>query len=119
MHGHDISNELMNRKTVNIPEPSHSKEIMVKHAACMLRHKAQQRRLARACDTQCKALEVALAASQGETITTGLDPATDIIMKMAILENKIEEATHQDSIKLPIKLNDLEQTHHYNEWQTF
>jgi hypothetical protein len=43
----------------------------------------------------------------------------DAPMKLAILENKIEEASYQDTVDLPIKMDELEKTHYDNKWRTF
>ena len=40
-------------------------------------------------------------------------------MLLALLDNEIDEATYQATLALPIKLDDMEQTHHYNEWRTY
>jgi hypothetical protein len=40
-------------------------------------------------------------------------------MLLAILDNEIDEAIYQATLALPIKLDDVEQTHHYNEWRTY
>jgi hypothetical protein len=40
-------------------------------------------------------------------------------MLLALLDNEIDEATYQARLALPIKLDDMEQTHHYNEWRTY
>jgi hypothetical protein len=108
IYGHDISNELLNKKAVNIPEPFHTKDIMAKHKLRVLRRKSQQERLSKARRIQPDALKAA-----DKDIDTGET------MKMAILENEVEEATYQDTIELPIKLTEIEQTHHQNEWRTF
>jgi hypothetical protein len=101
IYGHEISNELLNKKTVIIPEPAYTQEVMDKHDLQELRHKSQQQRLAKARRIQSTALK-----------TADKDVNTGPTMKMAILENEVEEATYQDTIELPIKLIEIEQTHH-------
>ena len=32
IHGHDVSNELLNKKIVSIPEPEYTQEVLDKHA---------------------------------------------------------------------------------------
>ncbi len=108
IYGHDISNELLNKKLVVIPEPEYTPEVLVKHQERVLRNESQQQRLQTARVTQQNALSLAVAAGDA-----------DAPMKLAILENEIEEAVYRETMDLPIKLNKLEKTHHDNEWRTF
>ena len=39
-------------------------------------------------------------------------------MQKASLENKIDEATYQSTVDIPIKLMEQESTHYHNEWRT-
>jgi hypothetical protein len=84
IYGHDISNELLNKKYVSIPEPEYTQETLAKHATRASRVQSQQRRL----QTARRAHESALK----KAILAGDEDAT---MKLAILENEIEEATYQ------------------------
>jgi hypothetical protein len=45
IHGHDISNELLNKKTVIIDKPVHTQDVQDKHALRVIRHDASQARL--------------------------------------------------------------------------
>jgi hypothetical protein len=45
IYGHDISNELQNKKTVIIDEPKHTQDVLDKHAAKEVRRQTQQTRL--------------------------------------------------------------------------
>ena len=45
IYGHDISNELQNRKTIIIEEPKHTQEVLDKHADKEARRLTQQARL--------------------------------------------------------------------------
>jgi hypothetical protein len=108
IYGHDISNELLNKKTVVIQEPAYTPEVLEKHKERVLRNTNQQERLQLARYDQQVAFEAAVADGDAEAS-----------MKLAILENDIEEATFQGTVDLPIKLDELEKTHHENEWRTF
>jgi hypothetical protein len=109
IYGHDIGNKLQNKKTVIIDEPKHSQEILDKHADKEARRRTQQSRLSIARRIQQTALQAA--------VTLGTHPQAP--MQLALLENEIEEATYQATLDLPIKLDDLEQSHSHNEWRTY
>jgi hypothetical protein len=96
IYGHDISNELQNRKTLTIEEPTHTQAVLQKHAEREARRLTQQARLATARSLQ----RIALQAAD----TLGVDPNAP--MMLAILDNEIEEAAYQDTLDLPVKLND-------------
>jgi len=108
IYGHDISNELQNKTTVTIPEPVHTQQVLDKHSDRVIRLRAQQARLANARAVKKTALETA--------ITAGED---DVAMQLAILENQIEEAAYEATTEIPIKLDEMEKTHHDNEWRTY
>jgi hypothetical protein len=38
IHGHDISNELLNKKTVIIEKPTHTQDVLDKHESRVIRH---------------------------------------------------------------------------------
>jgi len=109
IYGHDISNELQNRKTVTIEEPKHTQEVLGKHAEKEARRLTQQARLIRARELRRTSLET--------LVTAGTDPTAP--MSLAELENEIEEAEYQATLDLPIKLNDEESTQYSNEWRTY
>ena len=44
IHGQDISNELLNRTTVILPEPTHTQAVLAKHLARKARGIIQQKR---------------------------------------------------------------------------
>jgi hypothetical protein len=106
--GHDISNELLNKKTVLILEPEYTLEVLKKHEDSVLCNQTQQQQLQTARLSQQNAL--LLSVRSGDL---------DAPMKLAILENEIEEATYQETIELPIKMDDIEKTHQDNEWRTY
>jgi hypothetical protein len=108
IYGHDISNELLNKKTVTISEPAYTQEILDKHAIRVQRVLNQHQRLQTARRAQDYALQLAILAGD-----------VDAPMKLAILENEIEEASYQDTKDLPNKMDELEKTHYDNEWRTF
>jgi hypothetical protein len=109
IYGHDISNELQNKKTVVILEPSYTQEVLNKHAEREARRQTQNLRLGLARQVQKTALE--------QEVIDAIDPEAP--MKLAILDNQIEEAAYEMGIELPIKLNELESTVNHNEWRTY
>jgi hypothetical protein len=108
IYGPDISNELLNKKYVSIPEPKYTQETLAKHATRAPRVQSQQQRLQTARRAHERALKKAIVARD-----------EDATMKLAILENEIEEANYQETVELPIKMDELEKTHYDNEWRTF
>jgi hypothetical protein len=109
IYGHDISNELQNRKTLKIDEPTHTQAVLDKHNDREARRLTQQTRLTNARNLQRVSLQAAVAE--------GFDASAP--MTLAVLENDIEEAAYQATLDLPIKLNDEETTQHSNEWRTY
>jgi hypothetical protein len=108
IYGHDISNELLNKKYVSIPEPEYTKDTLSKHATRAARVQSQQQRLQTARRAHERALKKAIVAGD-----------EDATMKLAILENEIEEANYQETVELPIKMDELKKTHYDDEWRTF
>ena len=109
IYGHDISNELQNRKTVTITKPEYTQAVQDKHADRVARHTAQQQRLDAARQAKKAVLEQAVA--------DGTD--TDAPMELAVLTNEIEEAAYQATVELPVKLTDEEATEHSNAWRSY
>jgi hypothetical protein len=109
IYGRDISNELQNKKTIMIDEPKYMQSVLDKHADKEVRRQTQQFRLEQARLLQKTNLEAA--------VTAGTDPEAPMLL--ALLDNEIDEATYQATLVLPIKVDDMEQTHHYNEWRTY
>ena len=60
IYGHDISNELLNKKTVLILEPEYTLEVLTKHEERVLRNQSQQQRLQTARLAQQNALSLAV-----------------------------------------------------------
>jgi hypothetical protein len=108
IYGHDISNELQNKKTVIINEPKHTQDVLDKHAANEVRRQTQQTTL-----DQARLLQKTQLEAEAEAGTN-----MDAPMLLAILDNEIDEAIYQATLALPIKLGDMEQTHHYNKWRS-
>jgi hypothetical protein len=110
MHGHDISNELQDKKKLIIAKPEHAQDVLDKDAEKVTRHSNQELRLRRARLDQRMALE--------EAVADGEDAAAP--MSLALLENEIEEAAQQAAVDPPIKLNEIEKTEHGNaSWRTY
>lgn len=107
IYGHDISNELQNMKIVVIKEPTYTDEVLAKHAEKEARRITQETRVTRARTTKRTSL----------LITSLTDP--DDAMKLAILDNEIEEATYLAGLPLPVKLDEEESNHNHNEWRTY
>jgi hypothetical protein len=109
IYGHDISNELQNKKTVIIEEPQYTQAILNKHADREARRQTHNLRLGLARQVQKTALE--------QEVITGTNPQAP--MKLALLDNEIEEAAYQMTVDLPIKLDELEANVNHNEWRTY
>jgi hypothetical protein len=108
-YGQDISNELQNKTTVTVPEPSHTDAVMQRHTQCVQMIRNVQAKLSVAHEQQHILLEAAVAAQQD----------ADAPMKLAILENEITQAKFKASVDVPIELTDSEKTQHSNEWRTY
>jgi hypothetical protein len=106
---HNISNELQNKKTVIIDEPKHTQDVLDKHTAKEVRRQTQQTRL-----DQARLLHKTQLEGEVDAGTN-----TDTPMLLAILDNEIDEVIYQATLALPIKLDDMEQTHHHNKWRTY
>ena len=92
IYGHDISNELQNKKTVIIDEPIHTQDVLDKHAAKEVRRQTQETRLDQASLLQKTQLEAEVDAGTN----------TDAPMLLAILDNEFDEAIYQATLALPI-----------------
>ena len=108
-HGQDIRNELENKATVNIPEPTHADDVMNRHTARELMVRTGQANIQAARRTQEAMLEQAVAA--------GTDPEAP--MKLAVLQNEIAQATFDMNQEVPIELTDSEKTQCSNAWRTY
>jgi hypothetical protein len=92
----DISNELQNKTTVTLPEPTHTDAVIQCHRVHEQMIRNMQAKLSEAHEQQCILLEAAVAAQQD----------ADAPMKLAILENKIAQAEFKASADVPIELTD-------------
>jgi hypothetical protein len=108
-YGQDISNELQNKMTVTLPEPTHMDAVMQRHMQHEQMIRNAQAKLSVAHEQQCILLEAAVAAQ--------LD--ADAPMKLAVLENEIVQAEFEASEDVPIELTDSEKTQHSNKWRTY
>ena len=112
----DISNELQNRKTVVIPEPVHSQEILDRHQFTVIRKKAQSERIVKAKQAKCSALRKVIIKADAAKEEV---ESTDATMMLASLENEIEDETARAGRSIPIELDDTEKTKHDNAWRTY
>jgi hypothetical protein len=107
-YGQDISNELKNNITVDLIEPIHSAYLMRKHGLREAMLRSGQLNIQRARPAQEIILKAAVVVN---------DP--DAPMKLAILQNEIDQADFLSSNEVSMKLNDSEKTQFSNEWCTF
>ena len=108
-YGQDISNELQNKTTVTLPEPTHTQAVLARHATKELMIRNGQACIQNARLSQQVILEAA--------VTAGLDPEAP--MKLAILENEIAQGDFKQNKEVPIKMTDSEKTQYSNEWRTY
>jgi hypothetical protein len=108
-HGQDISNELQNKITVIIPEPTHAPAILTQNVARETVIRAGQNNLQ-------------LARRAGEAIlqaaaTAGQDPRAP--MELAILQNETATGQLELTEPVPLQLTDPEKTQYSNDWRTY
>ena len=108
IYGHDVSNELQNKKTVPVPKPEYSLLILEKHQDRIDRYKIQEQRFILARTNKKRSLEAELA-----------DGDVEAEMLLAVLDQEIDEAAYLVSTELPIKLTEEERTEHDNNWRTY
>jgi hypothetical protein len=108
IYGHDVSNELQNKKTVPISKPEYSPEILAKHQERVACHNIQEQQFILARTNKKQSLE--------DLITAGDEDAE---MLLATLEQQIDEAAYLASTDLPIKLTEVEKTEYDNDWRTY
>ena len=108
IYGHDISNELQNKKTLVIQEPEYSQDTLTEHADATLRRDTQHIRITRARTAKKIALEALSDAGDA-----------DATILLAELQNEMDEAEYKVSIPLPMILQGDEKTKHDNEWRTY
>ena len=108
-YGQDIRNELDNKATVTVPEPTHTPEVLNRHKARETMVRTGHTNLQAARRKQETALEKAVA--------DGKDPEAP--MKLATLQNEIAKAEFDMTQDVPIELTDSEKTQYSNAWRTF
>ena len=108
IYGHDISNELQNKKTLVIQEPEYSQDTLTEHADATQRRDTHHARITRARTAKKIALEALSDAGDA-----------DATIALAELQNEMDEAEYKVSIPLPMILQGDEKTKHDNEWRTY
>ena len=108
-YGQDISNELQNKIRVTLPEPTHSNDVLTRHATREALIRTGQHNIRRARLIQQTMLEAA--------VTAGTD--ADAPMRLAILGNEIAEGEFELTQEVPIEMTDSEKTQYNNAWRTF
>jgi hypothetical protein len=104
----DISNELQKNISVDIIEPVHYAEVMIKHGLREAMIRSGQPNIQWTRQAQEKIIEAAVLAK---------DP--DAPMKLAILQNEIYQGNFLSSNEVAMELNNSEKTQFSNEWRTF
>jgi hypothetical protein len=105
IHGHDISNELLNRKEIPIEKPDYPQDILDQHADTEAKRGARHSRV----QTARRALVAQLEKAA--------DPLRAI--ELANILNEIEEADEKIAIPLPIKLEGNEKAEYNSAWRTY
>ena len=108
-YGQDISNELQNKITVVIAEPTHTADVLNRNTARETVIRAGQNNLQQA----RRAGEVILRAA----VTAGLDARAP--MDLAVLQNEIASGDLELTEPVPLQLTDPEKTQYSNEWRTY
>lgn len=107
-YGQDISNELQNKVTVIIAEPTHTDEVIQRNAAreTVIRNGQQNIQTARR-----MGVDILQAA-----VTAGIDARAP--MELAILQNEIAQGDLELNEPVPIQLTDSEKTQNSNAFQS-
>ena len=108
-YGHYISNEMHKKSKFTIPKPGYTEYVQSKHKQHVGLFNLDSARLSK----EREAKRVIL----NQEVEDGNDPEAPI--KMAILENDIDEAIYKTSIDLAIHLTDAEKTEHDNAWRIY
>ena len=104
IYGPDIRNEPQNKMRVFIPNPEYTEDIHSKQKRRVEILNLQSARLSEAREAKRSILTQAVEG----------DNYLDVLIKMAMLENEIDEAMYKDSINLEVQLMDAEKTEHYS-----
>jgi hypothetical protein len=97
--GQDISSELLHREKVEVKAPTHPPEALQRHKDEVELHKKKAARLALAREAERKLLRVEVSKKvEGAAV------------RLALLENEIEQAEYEAAIEPPVTLNPTEKT---------
>jgi len=107
-YGQDISNELTNKVTVTIAEPTYSAAVLARHAAREAMVRQGQTNLQTARRAQEVILQREVAAGE-----------VDAPMALALIQNEIAQGDFEANQEVPIELSDAEKTLNSNEWRTY
>jgi hypothetical protein len=113
-YGQDISNELQNKITVTIPEPTHTADVLNRNLtrSTVIRNGQNNLQKAR------KAGEVIVQAAVTAGVVAGT-PDAKATMDLATLQNEIAAGNYELSEPIPLQLTDSEKTQYSNEWRTY
>ena len=106
----EISNELLNWVQIVVPQPQHKQTTLDKHAIDETRRLIQHTRILRARTDKIAALNTASLAVDAAT-------AANLGLKIAELENEMEEASHDISAPLPMTLEGDNKDAHNAKWR--
>jgi len=107
-YGQDIANELQNKVTVTIPQPTYSAATLVQHQTREALVRKGQSNLQAVCKAEETVLRTAVAAKE-----------PGAAMQLVTLLNNIAMGEFQAMEEVPIKLTDFEKTHYSNELHTY
>ena len=107
-YGQDISNELQNKLTVTLAEPTYSAAIMTRHTAREAMVRTGQRNIQAARRAQEAVLQA--EANAGDL---------DARLSVAVIQNQIAQGDYEAAQEVPVELSDAEKTLYGNEWRTY
>ena len=106
----EIRNKKNNNIKVNIVTPEHSTQVLVRHATQEALIHTGQSNIQSDCWTKSNILRKAVSAEPADT---------DLIMKIAILDNEISKGDYDLSNKITVEMLGSEKTAHGNHWCTY
>ena len=109
IHGEDISNELLNRQTLNLDEPKYSQDVLDRQAKAESHRKMQHENLQKARAETVVMLE--------DIVKDGKDPEAKI--KLATLVNLINEDDFKFEVPLPIVLVGEDKARWETKWRIY
>jgi hypothetical protein len=107
-YGNDIRTELVNRTKFIIEPPEHSAAVMAVHTSRLANRASNEKRSS---DARGKYRQILASTVQSNPT----DAAN--IMKLAEIENEIENAALAATLPMPIQMTDEEKVAHHNEWK--